>query len=704
MALVDGAERTDLGRTRFQAARISVFIAGLVICLTALVASPDWAAAQTGPATFQADITEADTARDDTADQNTAAPAPLSLSAPDLVLSGVPITVTASGETITGTWTLSREGNPGVDPVTASPEDGQLRFKVTVTASETFVLTGPQGQEQGRITLSPVPGWLSVLPALLAIICVVVLRQVLPALLLGIWLGSALVYGLAAEGLINGFFDILTVYVIEALTDADHVAILVFTVMIGGLIGILMRNGTMDTIAGRLAAMASTPRRAQTATGVMGLAIFFDDYANTLVVGNTMRPVTDRLRVSREKLAYIVDSTAAPVASLAIVTTWIGFMVSVIQEGVEDVEGFNRDGYDIFLESLAYSFYPITAIALVAIVALSGRDFGPMLSAERRTRAHGVKVPEALQETDISPESRQEPDTDQDTARDRAAGGMAGKTAPGWAALVPLAILIFGTLTGVIVTGSADAGPGASLREIFGAGNSFHAMMWASLGAVITAVMLNFALKLQDLEDTMDGWLAGARSMMLPVVVLTLAWSLASVNDAIQTNDYLVGLLGDTLPAALLPTAVFLASAGMAFTTGTSWGVMGILTPLVLPLALAVTGGDPGGGPIFAATIAAVLGGAVWGDHCSPISDTTVMSSLAAGCSHAEHVRTQLPYAGLAGVATILLGLIPVGLGAPWWLSLAASVAGTYIMFRVLSRPVDLPQTGGAARPVDTAP
>ncbi len=595
------------------------------------------------------------------------------LEAPALLLRGVPTDMTAPGASGPG-WVLDAGGTT----IPGETVEGVVTFRAVTISEDPAVLTlrAPSGAQADQLTRDTAPGWVSLLPAVVAIAAVLLMRQVVPALTIGVWMGAALAHGIAFGSVTAGFLDILPVYVTQALTDPDHIAILLFSITIGGLVGILTRNGGMTGIASALSRIASSPRRAQGATGLLGLAIFFDDYANTLVVGNTMRPITDRLRVSREKLAYIVDSTAAPIATIAIISTWIGALVGFIDAGLTNLDAEGVTAYGIFLESLAYSFYPLLAIALVAIVAISGRDFGPMLAAEREAREYGVEDPQGDQ-ADLTSAS-------QDTVRENAPAA--------WIALAPLGVLIVGTLAGIVVTGAGDVGWNAALRDIFGAGNSYAAMMWASLAAVILAIVLSMLSGRLTLGEASDGWMAGARSMMLPAVVLSLAWSIAGVNDAIQTDAYIVTYIGDAIPIALMPALVFLIAAGMAFTTGTSWGVMGILTPLVLPLAWVSAGGAEMSGAeaaAFSATIAAVLGGAVWGDHCSPISDTTVMSSLASGCDHAAHVRTQLPYALLAGVVAIVIGMVPAGFGVPWWVALGLSLVVLALLFRWLSTPVE---------------
>ena len=238
-------------------------------------------------------------------------------------------------------------------------------------------------------TTRAIPGWVSILPPLLAILSALIIRNVIPALFLGLWFGAMAVNGFSITGAFTGMFDAFQVYLLTALFDEGRISIILFSFMIGGMVGIISKNGGMQGVVKTIVPLAGSPKKGQAATGLLGLVVFFDDFANTLVVGNTMRPVTDRLRVSREKLAYLVDSTAAPVACVALVTTWIGYEVGLITEAVELIDGYDEAAYSVFLNSIAYSFYPLLAIVFVFIVAFSGRDFGPMYEAEARARTTG---------------------------------------------------------------------------------------------------------------------------------------------------------------------------------------------------------------------------------------------------------------------------------------------------------------------------
>ena len=529
---------------------------------------------------------------------------------------------------------------------------------------------------------APSRGWLSILPALLAIVVALAFRQVVAALFFGVWVGAWIATGELATGWFTGLFDTLQVYVLGALADADHAAIILFTLMIGGTVGLIQKNGGTAAIVDVATRWARSAGRGQLATALLGTAIFFDDYANTLIVGGTMRPITDRLRVSREKLAYLVDSTAAPIASLALVTTWIGYEVGLIGTAVEALPGYSEGAYSVFLKSIAYSFYPVLTLLFLFALVISKRDFGPMLRAERRARETGQLYRPGSNAAAAEAENaavQPDPETPRRLVN----------------AVLPILTLVCGVLIGLWITGRAavaESGDPATLKNIVGEADSYAAMMWAALASVLVAVGLSVGQRILTLDEAVDAWYAGMRSMMLAIVILILAWSLAGVNEAIGTAPFLIDLLADSLAPGLLPTLIFLLAAATAFATGSSWGTMGILMPLTIPLAWGVLTGDGAADPalhVLYSSVSAVLAGSVWGDHCSPISDTTILSSLASSCDHVDHVRTQLPYALTTGAAAILLGTLPVGFGLPWWVGMALGAAVLLAVVRFVGQPVE---------------
>ncbi len=599
----------------------------------------------------------------------------LEMEAPAVALAGIPFDVPIVGSA-TGPAGLSLRAGGQTFAVASSDDGGLVAGGVTVPvtgAASLELLAG--GTPVAESSVRVIPGWVSILPPLIAIIVALITKNVIPALFLGLWFGAFTVNGFSLAGAFTGLLDAFQVFVLQAITDADHAAIVLFSLMIGGMVGIISRNGGMQGVVNRIVPLASTPQKGQGATGLLGVVIFFDDYANVLIVGNTMRQVTDRLRVSREKLAYIVDSTAAPVSCVALISTWIGYEVGLIGAAVQQIEGYNEAAYSVFLGSIAYSFYPLLAMFFVFLVAFSGRDFGPMYTAEVRARTTGrVLAPDAQVDESAGGAAELAP---QDDDPKRAVN-----------ALGPVLVLIVSVLAGLYVTGE-----GETLREIVGSSESYKALMWASLLAALTAGTLSIAQRILTLAEVVDAWYAGLKAMMIAMIILVLAWSLSSVTESLHTADYLVSILGDWLAPGLVPALVFVLSAATAFATGSSWGTMGILMPLVLPLTWAVLQANGMTGPenygIIYSTVACVLGGAVWGDHCSPISDTTILSSMASGSDHIDHVRTQLPYALLVGAVGLGMGTIPAGFGVPWWLSLVLGAGVLFGVHRVLGREVD---------------
>ena len=526
----------------------------------------------------------------------------------------------------------------------------------------------------GGALVEVIPAWFSILPPLTAILVALLIRSVLPALVLGLWLGAWALNGLTFSGFFAGFLDGFDVYLTNAVADRDHVSIMLFTFMIAGMVGIISRNGGMRGIVELIIRGANTPKRGQVSVWTLGLLIFFDDYSNTLVVGNTSRSVTDRLKISREKLAYIVDSTAAPVATVALVTTWIGYQVGLIGDAMTRIPDLDLSPYGVFLNSILYSFYPFLAIFFVILVITTGRDFGPMLKAERRARETGQVVPDSSSMLG---------------ADDEAALAMKEGLPPrAMNAIIPVIAMTLAIMGGLYVTGE-----GETVSDIVGSANSYQALMWASIISVLVAAVMTLSQRLLSLDEVVDAWVSGARFTFLAMIILVLSWAMAEISSELHTADFLIASLGDRLPMGILPTLVFVLAAFTAFSTGSSWGAMGILLPLVVPLSWAVLGAHDGANQeylyIFYASVSCVLAGAVWGDHCSPISDTTVMSSLSAGCDHIEHVRTQMPYALLVGVTSIVLGTLPVSFGMPWWLGFLLGAGLLALALRRIGQEVD---------------
>ena len=505
--------------------------------------------------------------------------------------------------------------------------------------------------------------WVSTLPPIIAIILAFLTRSIVPSIFVAIWFGSWAVNGMTFTGVFTGLLDTFNVFILNTILDRDHAIIALFSLMLGGMVGIIYRNGGMHGIIQLLIKKANTPKKAQISIWFFGLIIFFDDYSNTLIVGNTSRLLCDKLGISREKLAYLVDSTSAPVATIAVITTWIGFQISIISDSIENISGITESAYLLFINSIAYSFYPFLALFLVGLVVFTGKDFGPMVDAEKKAR-----------------KNTQLKNTKQNDSEELKVKENIPYKAIN--AILPISILIVSMFYFIFTSGQGD-----TIKDILGSSDTFSALMHSTLLSAFSAAILSIGQRLLTIDETFEAWYGGVKFMMMGLLVLVLAWALADISKELHTADYIVSILGDKIPIQILPLVVFIIAAITAFGSGSSWGVMAILMPLVIPLCWAVM--DNYGGPspenihILYSTIACVLTGAVWADHCSPISDTTILTSMASGCDLMNHVKTQMPYALIAGFIGLFLGTIPAGFGVPWWILLGL---GFILLFIIVNK------------------
>lgn len=629
------------------------------------------------------------------------------------------------------------DGIPGQVTLSASEIENQGASKVFIQSGDTLsyeqsgdvITIWPELSSEKPLQLSGftvfskeepsfIPLWMSILPPLLAIILALVFKEVIFSLVSGIFLGGAIM-GMYADGFIGiftGFFKIIDTYIIGALNDSGHLSVIVFSTIIGGIVALISKNGGMQGIVNKIVRFANTARNGQLATWFLGIAIFFDDYANTLVVGNTMRAITDKLKISREKLAYIVDSTAAPVSAIAFVTTWIGAELGYISKGVENINGetevISEGVYSIFLNSLAYSFYPILTLFFIFYLVYRGKDYGSMLKAERRARG-GEIINEEVNSGDLTELEDVAP--------------IEGIKYRAFNAVIPVAIIVFGTLIGLVFTGFSsltselaaeglvvgDAGWGKvwsqlsvydanidsftkKLGTLIGAADSYVALLWSSIAALFAAMILTMSQRIMGLKATVETTISGFKTMVPALMILILAWALAMVTEEMHTADFLTNVLNDSdIPYWTLPAITFILAGFVAFSTGSSWSTMALVYPLILPAAWAVCTSPEVGMEhadamaIFYNTVSAVLAGSVLGDHCSPISDTTILSSLASGCNHIDHVRTQIPYALTVGGVAVVVGTIPTALGMPAGLAFLIGAGAIVLIIELVGKRVE---------------
>lgn len=561
---------------------------------------------------------------------------------------------------------LSRSGRPLHVLVEEDPRNDALFVGV---AFDPYSIS-PAVSEQHPRPIRPS----AILPPLVAIVLAFASRRLVLSLGVAILLGAALSAGWNPLAFVP---HAVVEYGWKAtVVDAFKVWIVVFTTVLLGLVGLATAAGGVHAVVDRLSRVARGRRSTQALTAVSGLAIFFDDYANSILVGSTMRPLTDRARISREKLSWLVDSTSAPIAGVALISTWIGYEVGLLGD-LSATLGLQRDGYGLFLGALPFRFYCFFALLFVALVVITGRDFGPMLRAERRALQTGKVL--------------------RDGARPLTAAGVQAIEAPvggrrlAHVAVVPVVAVLLLTLLGLFVDGGGLAAMGAdplaivspsAWRQAFGAAeNSTFVLALAAIAGSLLAFGLVLGHRLLPPRQAATAFRRGASSMWMAVAILVLAWAIKAACDDLGTSELLVAGLQDAISPMVLPLAIFALAAAIAFATGTSWGTMGILLPTAGPLAFHVMG--PEG--LFLC-LAAVLDGAIFGDHASPISDTTVMSSIASGADHLDHVRTQLPYATLCMVVAAGCGYVwnALGMGyvTGWLVGAAGLVAFLFVVGR----------------------
>ncbi|MGH0031303.1 MAG: Na+/H+ antiporter NhaC family protein [Myxococcota bacterium] len=664
-------------------------------------------------------------------------------------------------------WNRLREARSDrVPPLRFGEGPAELTLALEVeTAGDRVDVSGSVARGGARRSVAsaaswPLPGRRALLPPLLALLVGLSLGRTLLALFVGVAAG-AIVLAAPEAGVwapLAGLWNVFAVYLYAELVDTFRLEILGFIACLVALVGVVSRAGGLQGMVDRVLSVARTARSSLMLTAGMGFAIFFDDYANCVLVGNTMRPVTDRLRVSREKLAYVVDSTAAPLAAISLLSTWIAFQVSVYSAQLPAV-GIGESGYAVFLKTLPYRFYCLLTLFFVLAVILSRRDFGPMARAERRARSTGRLVREGGRPPISDEASRIEPAPHMPHDWKLAAAPLVVTCAvvlgsifvdgggPAAWSRDPAALLTLEGLTRVLLDGSG-AGPlldgalaGLGLALFLAGSNparlgllagtfavfALHGPLAAFLGSgpgapvaglAALALLLGGALGVGagaaavarptsrphlDFGDMARSGFASARTLAFAGVLLLLAWMIGAVCRDLATADYLVALSSEALPPALLPVLLFAVAALVAFSTGSSWSTMSILLPNVV--ALAATVGEAsalGAASMVALCISAVLEGAVFGDHCSPISDTTVLSSVAAGSDHLDHVRTQAPYAAATAGAAVVFGYGPL-LWVPGWgpgLAFAGGVAALLALLYGLGRPIPEAGAEGAAPPL----
>lgn len=509
-------------------------------------------------------------------------------------------------------------------------------------------------------------GVLSLLPPLVAIGMAIVTKEVIPSLFIGAWVAGTMVSG---GNPINGFGKSVEM-LWDSLGDPWSARIVLTSLTMGGLVGIMRVGGGIEAVVQWITSRIKDVKGAMLATQLAGVVIFFEDYVNTLVVGTTMGPVTEKYRISKEKLSYIVDTTAAPIAAIAVISSWIAFMVGQIETQFSILD-ISFSGYGAYLKSIPFSFYNIIALALLTYVVLSGRDAGPMLAAERRARKTGKVLRDGAMPLISSAEGELSPSPE------------TPKRLINF--IVPLVSLVGLILFLLVRTGGW---PQVPFAEAIGEGSSSQALVWGAFGSVAITLAFYKAQGIASWNRLFKGYMEGMRTIFFGTLILIFAWGIGAAIKEVGTAQFIIGLTGGSLSPGWIPLMAFLTGAVVSFSTGTSYGTMAVVMPIVVPLLYSTSvsmGIDPM--PLMFPAIGAVFSGAVFGDHCSPISDTTVMSSMFTGSDHMDHVNSQIPYALIAGLGAVV-GFVGLAVGLPGILNLLIGVAASLGLFRVVSQPI----------------
>jgi len=501
--------------------------------------------------------------------------------------------------------------------------------------------------------------YLCLLAPALAIILSFITKKVHLSLAIGVLAGFVIVVFNSPEKFSEHIFSFSK----EVFFDFEKIKIIIFTVLVSLMVSVMIFNGSIGSIANRIGKFADSNKKAQLMTWFTGLIIFFDDYANTLIVGNTLRPITDKYRVSREKLAYIVDGTAAPVAAIALVSTWIGYEVNQISISMETYLGQTEiSPYVFFIQSLKYSYYPILTLIFIFMTINMEREFGPMLKAKP---CFPYEIGEIKKDENKLPNF--------------------------FLALLPVILMLLVSLGWMVYSGYKNLG-GISfnfseligiLSSLIGAADGVTSLLIGSLVGFLTAQVV--CVSIVNDRNYIKTLIEGVKKILDPLLILILAWSLGHFIAELETADFIINLLPDETTPYILPGSIFIVSAIISFATGSSFSTMGIMYPIALPLVLSIcqtNGLNPEAtNEILFHGIAVVLAGSVFGDHCSPISDTTILSSLASKCDHIQHVKTQLPYALSVGGVSIFLSFTLANVGIH---PIAVFIIGILILYMIL--------------------
>ena len=484
--------------------------------------------------------------------------------------------------------------------------------------------------------------WLSIVPPIVAIGLALITKEVFSSLLVGIFTGTLIYACGTGANIVMG----TTEFAFKMMAEKLDFNILIFCSLLGALIYVITMAGGTHAYGKAATRLIKGRRSTLTATSGLGIAIFIDDYFNCLTVGTVMRPLTDLYRISREKLAYIIDSTAAPICIIAPISSW----AAAVGSSLKSTGAFESE-LGAFVSTIPWNFYALLSLVLVGFICTTNFDFGPMRRAELRAQKG------ELSDEAATVERKEPPSNPRGTV---------------WDMLVPLAALIICAVLALMYSGGywGEDAKYHTFMAAIGNSSASISLVWASFSAIVVALLMFVPRRLVTFSEFMNGAVEGMKMMLPANIILILAWTLSGVcRDLLQAPQFMEGVVTSSgMSAMLLPVLVFAIAAFLSFSMGTAWGTLGILIPIVVPIVQAL---DP---QLTVVVLSATLAGSVFGDHCSPISDTTILSSAGSRCRHIDHVSTQLPYSLLAAVSAGVGYLVAGVTGANLFASLGAAL------------------------------
>ena len=552
-----------------------------------------------------------------------------------------------------------------------------MKNKYVVIITTIIVLVCVLGLFYQEVRDPQTGNWSSIVPLILVIVLSFITQNVLISLVISVIISSLFItvssqsMSLAHWG--EGLWKSITIPYYQ-ITDTVNLQILTFIIIIMAFINVIAVGGGLKAMVQKLSVWAKDRTSTQFMTAILGLIMFIDDYANTIFVGSSMRPLSDHYRISREKLAFIVDATAAPVAGLAVISTWIGYEIALFK-GISEQLNLGLNGYSMFLDALSFRYYCIFMLFFVFLNIFSKKDYGPMQSAEKRALMTG----QVARNRHITQKYEK---------------AYIDKTCYLQVALIPFTIMFLALFFGLWIDGGGlkliENNPLAWLsftqwREVLiNSESNVTVLLISSIIGLGTASIMTILYPRLPLKKLALAILMGAKNSFFPCGVLILAWSIKTICQEISTAQFLISILGNYLDPTWFPFLLFITAALTAFCTGTSWGTMAILIPIAIPIAFQLDGDTYS--LVTMICLGAILDGAIFGDHCSIISDTTVLSSIATECNHIDHVKTQIPYSIMVAIVAAIFGYLNAAKGVNTFINIIVGIIVLTVLHLVLCR------------------